>query len=71
MISVDAFHKIDEGFSEDDLEANLQRNKHARPTNAVNQLVDELSPSAPDFQLGDACDQLVSMPFLSQLFTDD
>ena len=74
MISVDAFHKINEGFSKDDLEANLQRDKHARPTNAVNQLVDELSPSAPDFQLRDACDQLVSMPFLSTLLllaTDD
>jgi hypothetical protein len=26
----------------------------------VNQLIDELTPSAPDFQLRDACDQLVS-----------
>ena len=74
MILADSTCKIDEGFSEDDLEANLQRDKHARLTNAVNQLVDELSPSAPDFQLRDACDQLVSMPFLSILLllaTDD
>lgn len=26
----------------------------------VNQLVDELTPSAPDFQLREACDQIVS-----------
>jgi hypothetical protein len=52
--------QIDEGFAEDDLEANLQRDKHARLTTAVNQLIDELTPSAPDFQLRDACDQLVS-----------
>jgi hypothetical protein len=52
--------QIDEGFAEDDLEANLQRDKYARLTTAVNQLIDELTPSAPDFQLRDACDQLVS-----------
>ena len=52
--------QIDEGFSEDDLEANLQRDKYARLCNdTVNQLIDELTPSAPDFQLRDACDQLV------------
>jgi hypothetical protein len=59
--------QIDEGFAEDDLEANLQRDKHARLTTAVNQLIDELTPSAPDFQLRDACDQLVSS--ISYLFT--
>lgn len=53
--------QIDEGFAEDDLEANLQRDKYARLTTAVNQLIDELTPSAPDFQLRDACDQLVSL----------
>ena len=42
------------------MEANLQRDKHARLTTAVNQIIDELTPSAPDFQLRDACDQLVS-----------
>jgi hypothetical protein len=42
------------------LDANLQRDKYARLTTAVNQLIDELTPSAPDFQLRDACDQLVS-----------
>lgn len=52
--------QIDEGFAEDDLETNLQRDKHARLSNLVCQLVDELTPSAPDFQLRDACDQLVS-----------
>ncbi|KAF8194145.1 hypothetical protein BJ912DRAFT_1021429 [Pholiota molesta] len=52
---------IDEGFSEDDLEANLQRDKYARLTNTVNQLIDELTPSAPDFQLRDACDQLLNI----------
>lgn len=52
--------QIDEGFAEDDLEANLQRDKYARLTTAVNLLIDELTPSAPDFQLRDACDQLVS-----------
>ncbi|KAI9507778.1 kinase-like protein [Russula earlei] len=52
---------IDEGFAEDDLEANLQRDKYARLTTAVNQLIDELTPSAPDFQLRDACDQLLSI----------
>jgi len=52
--------QIDEGFAEDDLETNLQRDKHARLSSMVNQLIDELTPSAPDFQLRDACDQLVS-----------
>lgn len=52
--------QIDEGFAEDDLDANLQRDKNARLCNMVNQLIDELTPSAPDFQLRDACDQLVS-----------
>ncbi|KAF8349417.1 hypothetical protein F5887DRAFT_946059 [Amanita rubescens] len=56
----DPFAEIDEGFSEDDLESNLQRDKHARLCNFVNQLIDELTPSAPDFQLRDACDQLLS-----------
>jgi hypothetical protein len=52
--------QIDEGFAEDDLEANLQRDKYARLTTAVNLLIDELTSSAPDFQLRDACDQFVS-----------
>ena len=52
--------QIGEEFAEDDLEANLQRDKYARLCNTVNQLIDELTPSAPDFQLRDACDQLVS-----------
>ena len=58
--------QIDESYAEDDLEANLQRNKHMRLTTTVNQLIDELTPSVPDFQLRDTCDQLVSS---SSLFT--
>ncbi|KAF9005467.1 hypothetical protein BDQ17DRAFT_1353150 [Cyathus striatus] len=57
----DPFAEIDEGFSEEDLEANLQRDKYARLTNSVNQLIDELTPSAPDFQLREACDQLLAI----------
>ena len=59
LVMADNVYQIDEGFSEDDLDANLQRDKYARLCNAVNQLIDELTPSAPDFQLRDACDQLV------------
>ncbi len=55
----DPFAEIDEGYAEEDLEANLQRDKYARLSNQVTQLIDELTPSAPDFQLRDACDQLV------------
>ncbi|KAG5719270.1 Cytokinesis protein sepH [Termitomyces sp. T112] len=57
----DPFAEIDEGFSEDDLEANLQRDKYARLSNTVNQLIDELTASAPDFQLREACDQLLNI----------
>ncbi|THH10479.1 hypothetical protein EW145_g1305 [Phellinidium pouzarii] len=57
----DPFAEIDEGFSEDDLEANLQRDKHARLCSLINQMIDELTPSAPDFQLRDACDQLIGI----------
>ncbi|KAF5382491.1 hypothetical protein D9615_003043 [Tricholomella constricta] len=57
----DPFAEIDEGFSEDDLDANLQRDKYARLCNMVNQLIDELTPSAPDFQLREACDQLLNI----------
>ncbi|KDR82414.1 hypothetical protein GALMADRAFT_220413 [Galerina marginata CBS 339.88] len=57
----DPFAEIDEGFSEEDLESNLQRDKYARLCNTVNQLIDELTPSAPDFQLREACDQLLSI----------
>lgn len=51
--------QIDEGFAEEDLESNLQRDKYARLCNNVNLLIDELTPSTPDFQLREACDQLV------------
>lgn len=57
----DPFAEIDEGFAEDDLEANLQRDKHARLCNSVNQLIDELTPAAPDFQLQEACNQLLTI----------
>ena len=57
----DPFAEIDEGFDEDDLEANLQRNKYARLTSNISSLIDELSPAAPDFQLRDACDQLMNI----------
>lgn len=60
-----SYPQIDEGFSEDDLDANLQRDKYARLCNTVNQLIDELTPSAPDFQLRDACDQMVDFLLLS------
>lgn len=53
--------QIDEGFAEEDLESNLQRDKYARLCSTVNQLIDELTPSAPDFQLREACDQLVRL----------
>ncbi|KAG6335620.1 hypothetical protein ID866_3477 [Astraeus odoratus] len=57
----DPFAEIDEGFAEDDLEANLQRDKHARLCSMVNQAIDQLTPSAPDFQLREACDELISI----------
>ena len=57
----DPFAEIDEGFDEDDLEANLMRDKYARLTGSINSLIDELSPAAPDFQLRDACEQLVGI----------
>ncbi|KAI0683103.1 kinase-like protein [Earliella scabrosa] len=58
----DPFAEIDEGYAdEEDLEANLQRDKYARLCNSVTQLIDELTPSAPDFQLRDACDQLLNI----------
>ncbi|KAI0718192.1 kinase-like protein [Cerioporus squamosus] len=57
----DPFAEIDEGYAEEDLEANLQRDKYARLSNNVTQLIDELTPSAPDFQLRDACDQLLNI----------
>ncbi|KZT28795.1 hypothetical protein NEOLEDRAFT_1129017 [Neolentinus lepideus HHB14362 ss-1] len=61
MDEEDPFAEIDEGFSEDDLESNLQRDKYARLCNTVNELLDQLTPSAPDFQLRDACDQLMTI----------
>ncbi|KAH9950642.1 kinase-like protein [Amylocystis lapponica] len=57
----DPFAEIDEGFAEEDLESNLQRDKYARLSSMVTELIDELTPSAPDFQLRDACDQLLNV----------
>ncbi|KZS90479.1 hypothetical protein SISNIDRAFT_475331 [Sistotremastrum niveocremeum HHB9708] len=57
----DPFAEIDEGFVEDDLETNLNRDKHARLCASVNQLIDELVPKAPDFNLRDTCDQLIAI----------
>ncbi|KIJ54808.1 hypothetical protein M422DRAFT_240892 [Sphaerobolus stellatus SS14] len=56
----DPFAEIDEGFDEDDLEANLVRDKHARLCAMVNKLIEELVPNAPDYALREACDQLLS-----------
>ena len=44
---------------EEDLDTNLQRDKHARLCATVNQLVEELVPNAPDYALRETCDQLV------------
>ncbi|KAF8583337.1 kinase-like protein [Ramaria rubella] len=57
----DPFAEIDEGFDEDDLEANLVRDKYARLCTTVNRLIDELVPNAPDFALREACDQLLTI----------
>lgn len=53
--------QIDDHLAEDDLETNLQRDKYARLCSTVNGLIDELTPAAPDFQLREACDTLVSL----------
>ncbi|KLO16806.1 kinase-like protein [Schizopora paradoxa] len=57
----DPFAEIDEGFSEEDLDANLQRDKHARLCSTVGQIIDELTPTTPDFQIREACDQLLGI----------
>lgn len=59
------FSKIDEGFAEDDLETNLQRDKHARLCAAMNQFIDDLVPNAPESTLKKACDQIVSSSYYS------
>ena len=60
--------QIEESYEDDgDLETNLLREEHARLSSAIANMVDELQPSAPDFALGDACDQIVSPSFRSQL----
>ena len=44
---------------EDDLEANLVRDKYARLSTSMNKVIEDLTPNAPDFTLREACDQLV------------
>ncbi|KAH8830757.1 hypothetical protein DL96DRAFT_1594203 [Flagelloscypha sp. PMI_526] len=57
----DPFAEIDDHLAEDDLETNLQRDKYARLCGTVNGLIDEFTPAAPDFQLREACDSLISI----------
>ena len=59
LLSAIYHHRLTEGYVEDDLEANLQRDQHAQFFTTVNQLIDELTPSAPNFQLWDANYKLV------------
>ena len=55
----DPFAEIDEGFVEDDLETNLNRDKYARLCSSVNELIDTLNTKTPDYSLRETCDQLV------------
>ncbi|ELU38194.1 STE/STE11/CDC15 protein kinase [Rhizoctonia solani AG-1 IA] len=57
----DPFAEIDEGFDEHDLETNLNRDRHARLTASVNNLIDKLEPNAPDYQQREACDELLGI----------
>lgn len=59
--------KIEEEFAEEDLDANLQRDKHARLCAAVNQLIEELVPNAPDYALRETCDELVRICAMPRL----
>ena len=60
--------QIEESYEDDaDLETNLLREEHARLASTITSLVAELQPSAPDFALGDACDQIVSVQSASSL----
>ncbi|KZT60691.1 Pkinase-domain-containing protein [Calocera cornea HHB12733] len=57
----DPFAEIDESFDEVDLESNLIRDKYARLCSQVNQLIDELVPTATEAKLRDALDQLLAI----------
>ncbi|KAG8897651.1 hypothetical protein FRB99_008009, partial [Tulasnella sp. 403] len=57
----DPFAEIDEGFAENDLETNLVRDKLARLCSTVNTLIDQLTPSSPDYLLRDACEGLLAI----------
>ncbi|KAG8969493.1 hypothetical protein FRC03_002354, partial [Tulasnella sp. 419] len=57
----DPFAEIDEGFVDNDLETNIVRDKHARLCSTVNNLIDELLPTAPAYALRDACDGLLAV----------
>ncbi|KAF8318953.1 kinase-like protein, partial [Clavulina sp. PMI_390] len=57
----DPFAEIDEDFVEDDLETNLQRDKHARLCSLTNNLIDQLLPNAADYTLRDVCSQLLNL----------
>ncbi|SPO40049.1 related to MAPKK kinase [Pseudozyma flocculosa] len=55
----DPFAEIDEDLdAEADMEANVARDKHARMCTYVSDLVDSLSPDAPDRELLRACEQI-------------
>lgn len=58
----DPFAEIDEEEfgDEADLEANVARDKHARMCSHIVELVEALKPSAPEEELNEACEQLVS-----------
>ena len=58
----DPFAEIDDDFSlgEDDMEAQLLRDKRATLCGNVNRIVDLFEPSTPHTSLREACDELVS-----------
>ena len=58
----DPFAEIEDDFSagEDDLEAQLLRDKRATLSASVNRLVDTFEPNTASTGLQDACDELVS-----------
>ncbi|KAG9000575.1 hypothetical protein FRB90_011783 [Tulasnella sp. 427] len=57
----DPFAEIDEGFVDNDLETNLVRDKLARLCSTVNNLIEQLTPSSPDYVMRDACDGMIAI----------
>lgn len=57
----DPFAEIDEGFIDNDLETNLVRDKLARLCSTVNNLIEQLTPSSPDYVMRDACDGMLAI----------